>query len=120
MCDSARSLSLRAFDLSGHDSYMQVSCAQVFALCGERQESREFLDQFYAARQGKPTDAYQLAEAFALLHDTTNAYSWLERACWEKSQGLIVLRVDQAWDFQRSNPHYLAVLKRIHLDQSSK
>jgi len=63
MCDSARSLALRAFDLSGHGYVRRAA------------KSGEFLDQFYADRQGKPIDAYQLAEAFELLHDATNAVS---------------------------------------------
>jgi serine/threonine protein kinase len=115
-CDSAISYALRSYDRSGHDSFMEVNCAQIYGICGQRQKALEFLDHYFVTQKGKTIEPYQVAATYAILHDTSNAYSWLDRAYREKSQGLGVLNIDPSWDFQRSSPRYRDMLRRIGLD----
>jgi hypothetical protein len=49
------------------------------------------------------------------LGDQNEALSWLEKACDDRDVRLTLLRVEPRWDSFRSNPRFVAILKRIGL-----
>jgi hypothetical protein len=53
---------------------------------------------------------------FNLSAHQKEALSWLDKACNERDVRLTLLKVDPRWDLQRSNPGFLAILKRIGLE----
>jgi hypothetical protein len=49
--------------------------------------------------------------------DKEQRFAWLDKAAAEKSAGLEVVKVAHALDPYRSDPRYLALLKRTGLSQ---
>jgi TolB-like protein/Tfp pilus assembly protein PilF len=58
---------------------------------------------------------YRMAVLHARLHDTDGTLSWLERAYAEHSNRLIFLRVEPAFDFLKSEPHFQNLMHRVGL-----
>jgi len=80
MCDSARSLALRAFDLSGH-GYVQVSCAQVSALCEERQSLvNSWISSTQTAKENPSMRISSPKRLSSSMTRRTPCPSWKERA----------------------------------------
>jgi len=116
-CDSAGVYLERALENSGHDSWVEINCAQMYGICGDSRRARNLLRHYLAGRNAKATEPYNIAAAYAILRDTSEAYSWLERAYSERSQSLNGLKIDIAWDTQRSTPRYQDMLRRVGLDR---
>jgi hypothetical protein len=49
------------------------------------------------------------------LGDQNEAIRWLEKAVDERDVRVTLLKVDPRWDSFQSNPHFVAILKRIGL-----
>ncbi len=116
-CDSAAVYLERALEITAHDSWVEINCSQMFGFCGQVRRSRALLNHYLQAGNGGTVEPYNVAAAYAILRDTSNAYSWLERAYRDKSQSLNGLKIDIAWDTQHSNPRYQDMLRRILLDR---
>jgi hypothetical protein len=89
----------------------------MFGICGQEQRARELLNHYLAMQKGRAIELYNVAATYAILRDTSNAYSWLERAYRDRSQSLNGLKIDIAWDSQHSNPRYQDMLRRVGLDK---
>jgi hypothetical protein len=109
-----RSVALESAD---GDAWIELTCAANYGICGQRPKAMELLNHYLAMRKGKTIDPYSVAGVYAILDDTNNAYSWLERAYREKSQPLDMLKVDHLWESQQSNPRYRDMLRRVGLDR---
>ena len=58
-----------------------------------------------------------IAELFFLLGEEEKGFEWLDKAYEERDFHLIFLRVDPAFDSVRSDPRFIALLKKIGLDK---
>jgi tetratricopeptide (TPR) repeat protein len=116
-CDSATTYLGKSLEISSYDSWIAINCAQMYGICGHYQIARELLNNYLRIQKGRPIESYNVASTYAILRDSTDAYAWLERAYQARSQSLNGLRIDVAWDSQRSNPRYLNMLRRIGLDR---
>jgi serine/threonine-protein kinase len=56
---------------------------------------------------------------YALAGDDSEALHWLERAVDEHTPWLTELKMDPMWDAVRSQPRFVALLKKIGLEQQS-
>jgi tetratricopeptide (TPR) repeat protein len=54
-----------------------------------------------------------LARRYAQVGDREQAFAGLERAFTEKSAGLVLLKVDPAWDRVRDDPRFAALVRRV-------
>jgi tetratricopeptide (TPR) repeat protein len=59
--------------------------------------------------------AYQLAIAYALLHDADNAVAQLNKAADAHEGQILYLKYDPFWDEIRGDPRYVAIEKRVGL-----
>jgi hypothetical protein len=59
----------------------------------------------------------EVARVYVGLGDKDQALSWLERAYDERSDHLVFVKVDPAWDSLRSEPRFVQILRRIGLLQ---
>jgi serine/threonine protein kinase/tetratricopeptide (TPR) repeat protein len=59
----------------------------------------------------------RVAENYALLGDTDNAFAWLEKAYQQKASELIFLKSDHGWDNLHSDPRFADLLRRIGIPQ---
>jgi adenylate cyclase len=74
------------------------------------------LRQQHLAR-GKYQSALIIALHYAAAGVDSDALDWLERAVHEHSTWLPELKVDATWDSLRSQPRFIAVLKKIGLEK---
>jgi len=116
-CDSAAVYLERSLETSSHDSWVEINCSQMYGICGQDRRARELLNHYLRMQKGRAMESYNIAAAYAILRDTSNAYSWLERAFRDRSQSLNGLKIDIAWDNQHSNPRYQDMLRRVGLDR---
>jgi TolB-like protein/tetratricopeptide (TPR) repeat protein/predicted Ser/Thr protein kinase len=71
----------------------------------------------YAARvaAGKYVPPFDVARLHAQVGDREAALSGLERAAGDGYTGLLLLKVDQAWDSVRADPRFAAVVRQIRI-----
>jgi hypothetical protein len=76
------------------------------------QKKVELLQQLSKRRYVDPGD---IAQEYAVLGDTDNCFLWWNRAADTKANSLRRLRYSRAMDAYRSDPRYIALLKRMGL-----
>ena len=67
--------------------------------------------------RGKYQSALIIALNYTAAGVDRDALDWLERAVQEHSTWLPELKVDASWDSLRSQPRFIAVLKKIGLEK---
>ena len=111
--DATRELE-RAIDLK--DDYGYVSDqAYVYALAGKRNEATRRLDQLKERAKSRYVSPYHIAKIYAGLGDREQSFVWLEKAFADRSDHLLQLAVDPAFDSLRSDARLADLLRRIGL-----
>ena len=59
--------------------------------------------------------AYEVAVVYAGLGKEAQAYTWIEKACEERSGWIVYLKVDPRLDNLHADPRFLNLLRRINL-----
>jgi serine/threonine-protein kinase len=67
--------------------------------------------------EGKYQSPLKIAMNYAFAGDDSETLDWLERAVAEHTPWLPELKIDPMWDAVRSQPRFVAVLKKIGLEQ---
>jgi len=67
------------------------------------------------SEQGHYVPPTTIALVYNGLKDENDALGSLDKACEERDVRLTLLKVDPNWDSFRSNPRFVAILKRIGL-----
>jgi DNA-binding winged helix-turn-helix (wHTH) protein/TolB-like protein/lipoprotein NlpI len=105
----------KSIALSHNDPIAQAYLARCYALTHREPEARKILADLLQAAGERYISAAEIAAVYASLDDTPNALKWLDKACDEHSSSLIYLNADRVWDGLRSNPRFLADVKRVNL-----
>ncbi len=74
--------------------------------------------QIRAATRGAFALKYVIATELAMVGDTEETMTWLERACEERDPLLIIAKTDPRLDSLRSDPRFLDLLRRIGFPES--
>jgi tetratricopeptide (TPR) repeat protein len=91
----------RAYDVSGYPGFLR--------------KQNELMQQLLARE--KYQSPLLIALNYALAGDNSETLDWLERAVQERTPWLPELKMDPAWDALRSQPRFIAVLKKIGLEK---
>ena len=67
--------------------------------------------------EGKYQSPLKIALNYAFAGDDSETLDWLERAVAEHTPWLPELKIDPMWDAVRSQPRFMAILKKIGLEQ---
>ena len=105
----------KARQLSGGNSESIGSIGYVNALAGDREKARAVLEELKALSQQRYIPPSNMGLVYCGLGDKDEALSCLERACDDRDPRVTLLKVDPRWDSLRSNPRFVAILKRIGL-----
>jgi hypothetical protein len=90
----------KAYEVSGYSGYLR--------------KENELRQQHLA--QGKYESPLIIALTYARAGANSEALDWLEKAVEERAPWLPELKVDPTWDALRSDPRFIAVLKKIGLE----
>lgn len=104
----------RAIDLK--DDYAYVSdLAYVYALAGKRGEAIKRLDQLKDRARRRYISPYYIARIYSGLGEKNQSFIWLEKAFTDRSDHLLLLGVDPAFDSLRSDARLTDLLRRVGL-----
>ena len=101
--------------LSHGDPVANAYLARCYALTHRGAEAHKILPALEQAATERYISAAEIAAVYAALNDSESAFKWLDKACDEHAGALIYLNADRIWDPLRSNPRFLAELKRVNL-----
>jgi TolB-like protein/class 3 adenylate cyclase/Flp pilus assembly protein TadD len=105
----------KAKELSHGNSETIASIGYIEALAGDKAKARAVLDELMALSNQHYIPPVNVALVYNALGDQNEALFWLEKGCEERDVRLTLLRVEPRWDSFRSNPRFVAILKRIGL-----
>jgi len=105
----------KAKELSHGNSEAIASIGYVAALAGDASKARAVLGELKTLSRQHYIPLHNIALVYNGLGEQSEALFWLEKACDERDVLVALLQVDPKWDSLRSNPRFVAILKRIGL-----
>jgi TolB-like protein/Flp pilus assembly protein TadD/class 3 adenylate cyclase len=105
----------KAKELSHGNSEAIASIGYVAALAGDASKARAALGELKTLSRQHYIPLHNIALVYNGLGEQSEALFWLEKACDERDVLVALLQVDPKWDSLRSNPRFVAILKRIGL-----
>jgi serine/threonine-protein kinase len=95
---------------------LQVVRAHVLAASGDRGVAKRMLIDAEGRFAAEPVPRGYLAAAHLALGDTDRAFAWLAKAVEERDQSINAIKTNPLWDAIRSDPRFVALLKRMNLE----
>jgi len=106
----------RSLLLAGENmALIQADEACAYALWGKAGEARRILAGLQSLSEKKYVSPYSLASVYAALGEKDEAFLWLEKACEERANSLVFLKVDPRLDGLRSDERLESLLDRVGL-----
>jgi tetratricopeptide (TPR) repeat protein len=107
----------RSVAVSHYSPPMLGSLGHAFALAGNKPEADKILAQMLEQSKKRYVSPFYVSVVYAGLHENEKAIDWLEKACEDRSNAIIFLKVDPDFDGLRSNPRFQALLRRLALQE---
>jgi tetratricopeptide (TPR) repeat protein len=99
----------------GRRPVMEAALGHAYAVAGKRAEARRVLDGLKVAAQRRYISPYSIAVIYLGLGDKEHAFAWLNRACEDRDNWLIYLKVEPRLDPLRSDARFADLVRRIGL-----
>jgi serine/threonine protein kinase/Tfp pilus assembly protein PilF len=90
---------------------------RIYRSAGSKGVARLYLTQLDTASKYMYISSYNYASAYAIIGEKERALHTLEKSIDEREHGLDFLKVDPAFDSLRSDPRFIAILKKVGLDK---
>ena len=87
------------------------------AQAGRRSVAQQHLTKVLAIARKTYVSPIVLAFAYLFYGDLDRAFEWLERACDERSPGIIAFKLDPSYDVLRGDPRFDRLLRRVGFGQ---
>jgi predicted nucleic acid-binding protein len=85
---------------------------------GKREEARKILNNIIEYSKGNYIPSVAIASVFSALGEKEQAFAWLEKAVRERDPFLLMfLKTLHRFDPVRSDPRYVALLRKIGLEK---
>jgi TolB-like protein/DNA-binding winged helix-turn-helix (wHTH) protein/Tfp pilus assembly protein PilF len=91
--------------------------AYLLARMGRRSEAERALEKSLQLSQRKHVSSGAVALVYAMLGKKDKSFSWLEKACAEKSSFMTSLRYWPAFDGMRADPRFASLLRNVGLPE---
>jgi TolB-like protein/Tfp pilus assembly protein PilF len=105
----------KAVELAPHNPAMRSALAHAYAVTGEHQKARNILEELLAQTHHTYIPATSIAVVYTGLGEADQALAWLERACRDHDDGLLLLNVHPIYDSLRASPRYENILREMKL-----
>jgi tetratricopeptide (TPR) repeat protein len=86
-----------------------------FARMGNKAEALKIAEQYAAASQNDPNDAYTAAILLFALGENDRGFELLDKACDFRSRRVVFLKTSPYFETVRQDPRFLALLKKVGL-----
>jgi len=101
--------------LSGNAPAFLAGLGRAYALAGRQAQARNVLAQLQALSSERYVSPSFAAVVYAALGEHDRALASLERAYNERSQSVIWIKSEPAFDGLRDDPRFQDLLRRLHL-----
>ena len=88
-----------------------------YARSGNREQAREVIEQLKRMSAHIYVSPAKTATIYAVLGDKSTALDLLEKAYEDRDRNLVWIKVDHDYDSLRSEPRFIALLKKVGLDK---
>jgi len=112
LIDGQAQEALATFQSNPDEIFRNTGVALAEHTLGDTKASQQALDSLIAAAAGEA--AYQIAEVYAWRGEKDKAFEWLERAHRQQDGGLVSTKADLLLASLRSDPRYLAMLRKLN------
>jgi DNA-binding winged helix-turn-helix (wHTH) protein/TolB-like protein/Flp pilus assembly protein TadD len=99
------------------DQVAKALLARAYALSGQSADAKKILYALQDLAKQRYVSSSDIAVICADLGEKDQAFGWLEKAYGERSNSLVYLKLDPAFDSLRSDPRFAALVARIGLPQ---
>jgi tetratricopeptide (TPR) repeat protein len=106
----------KALTLSGNPE-LAASVGEDYAKSGYKAVMLNWVEGLKELSKREYVSSYGVAQVYARLGEKEQAFAWLERAYQERDTGLVLLRVEPAFDNMRADPRYQNLVGRVGLPQ---
>jgi TolB-like protein/Tfp pilus assembly protein PilF len=107
----------RARELAPGDLHAIGWLGQAYARDGNRAEAQKLLDELQKRSRSGYVPAYSFAAIYAGLGDNDQAFASLAKACDERDDWVVKLKVDPLYDSLRADPRFQNALRCIGFAQ---
>lgn len=107
----------KAIRLSNGDIRARATLGHAYAVAGKRAEAMQVIDELKQLSKQRYVSPYFVAVVYAGLQDDDDAFTWLEKAYQERHPYLILMDVEPVFDRIRNDPRFIALKKRVGLNQ---
>ena len=104
-----------AIRLTGRNPEILAALGYLFGISGDGEEARNILRELEEISRRRYVSPSMLAQVHAGLGESAQALDWLEHACAARATDLAWLNVRPAFASVRSEPRFIALLKRMNL-----
>jgi Flp pilus assembly protein TadD len=105
----------KAAELSKGNSEAVAMTGYTYAMAGDPAKARAVLAELKSLAAQRYVPPHHIAMLCSVLGDKDEAFAWLEKAYQNRDMRLCRAKVDPRWDSMRSDPRFIAMLKRMGL-----
>jgi TolB-like protein/tetratricopeptide (TPR) repeat protein len=105
----------KATELSKGNAEPIMMTGYTWAMAGDSAKARAVLAELKSLSGQRYVPAEHIAMLCSALGEKDEAFVWLDKACENREVRLCRLKVDPRWESIRSDPRFVAILKRIGL-----
>ncbi len=106
----------KAIELSGRNATTIATLGYIYALAERKDEAKKVLDGLLELSKKEHVSSFHVALVYTCLGQKDQAFEWLEKAYEKRAVHLSQLKVFPLLDSLRSDPRYIALLKKMNLE----
>ena len=105
----------RAVAVAGGRDLSRLGLAYIYAVAGKKTEARKLLEEFLVQAKASNLRPFYTALVYVGLGEKDRALQWLQKAYEQRDELIINLHIDPRMDDLRSDPRFVALLKKVGL-----
>lgn len=92
-----------------------ATLSYVYARAGRKAEAQRLLNELQEMSGRRRIPPYDFARIYSALGDKEQAFAWLNKALAERSDGLVYMENERAFEPLRSDPRFADLVRRAGL-----
>ena len=105
----------KAAELAPNNSAMRAALAHAYGVTQQHEKARKILEELLAQTHHTYIPATSIAVVYTGLGEQALALEWLEKACDDHDDGLLLLKVHPIYDLLRASPRFENILREMNL-----
>jgi DNA-binding winged helix-turn-helix (wHTH) protein/TolB-like protein/Tfp pilus assembly protein PilF len=115
LCYGQQGMYNEAIAALGGGRSVDAEVGYYFGVSGMRKEAHEMLDRLMQTYGEQYYSPYLISKVHVGLGEKDDAFAWLRKACENRDERIVMLKVDPDFDSLRSDLRFLELLRRVGL-----